>query len=314
MKAAASLAIASILMSGCGPGPAGAAAPGGPAPVAQAPVGRAKPPAGPRRLIIHADDFGMAHSVNRATAQALENHWITSASILVPAPWFSEVAKFARDHPDADLGIHLALNSEWTTLRWGPISPRDRVRSLLDEHGYFPPREGDVAARALAPEVETELVAQIEMARAAGIAISHFDSHMNALHGSAPLFGVYMALSDRYRMPIRLGVPPDVAHPPLSPREKLLDRALEMLPDVPPEKWLATYEAMLAALPAGTYQLTVHLAFDDDEMRGATDQPNWGAAWRQRDLDVMRSEEFRRFLAEQGFALVSWRDLAREVP
>jgi hypothetical protein len=138
---------------------------------------------------------------------------------------------------------------------------------------------------------------------------------MGALHGSAPLFGAYLALSDRYRMPIRVGVPPEVAHPPLSAREKILDRVLEIRPETPPDRWLATYETMLAALPPGTYQLTLHLGFDDEEMRGATsDHPDWGAAWRQRDLDVVRSDEFRRFLADQAFALVSWRDLARDVP
>ncbi len=311
MKAALiSLALASVAAitaaSGCSPGPAGVAGPGA------VPVGaREKQPAISRRLVLHADDFGMTHSVNRAIALAFENRWITSASILVPAPWFAEVAKLSREHPDWDVGIHLALNSEWTSLRWGPISARDRVRSLLDDHGYMPLLETDVASKAIAPEAEAELVAQIEMARAAGIPISHFDSHMGALLGSAPLFGAYLALSDRYRMPIRLGVPPELAHPPLSPRETILDRVLEIRPETPPEKWLATYEAMLAALPAGTYQLTLHLGFDDEEMRGATsDHPDWGAAWRQRDLDVVRSEEFRRFLTEQGFALVSWRELA----
>jgi chitin disaccharide deacetylase len=309
MKAVALLALASVVLSACGPDPSHAASP------AVATVVPRDKPAPVRRLVLHADDFGMAHSVDRAIAQAFENHWITSASVLVPAPWFPEVAKFAHDHPDADLGIHLALNSEWTSLRWGPVAPRDRVPSLLDHHGYLPLLETDVATRALVPEVETELVAQIEMARAAGIPISHFDSHMGALHGSAPLFGAYLSLSDRYRMPIRVGVPPEVAHPPLSPREKILDRVLEIRPETPQGRWLATYEAMLAALPAGTYQLTLHLAFDDEEMRGATsDHPDWGAAWRQRDFDVVRSDEFRRFLAEQGFALVSWRDLARDVP
>jgi len=61
---------------------------------------------------------------------------------------------------------------------------------------------------------------------------------------------------------------------------------------------------------AGSYQLTVHLGFDDEEMRGAAyDHPNWGAARRQRDFDVLRSVEFRQFLREQGFILSTWRDL-----
>jgi len=60
------------------------------------------------------------------------------------------------------------------------------------------------------------------------------------------------------------------------------------------------------------YQLIVHLAWDDEEMRGATwDHPNWGAAWRQADLDLVKSESFRDFLSKHGFVPVSWRDLAK---
>src|SRR5213596_1723302 len=125
-----------------------------------------------RLLVIHADDAGMAHSVNRATVEALEKGWITSASILVPCPWFPEVARWARTHPDADLGIHLALNSEWTSFRWRPLS---EVPSLVDADGYFPLVETTVGAQAKPAEVERELRAQVDRARAAGIRLSHLD-------------------------------------------------------------------------------------------------------------------------------------------
>src|SRR5882762_2268200 len=90
-------------------------------------------PASARLLVLHADDLGMSHSVNRATFEALEKGWISSASILVPCPWFPEVATWARAHPEADLGIHLALNSEWTTFRWRPLGAGSDVASLVDD-------------------------------------------------------------------------------------------------------------------------------------------------------------------------------------
>src|SRR5512144_1456296 len=118
-------------------------------------------PASARLLIIHADDFGMSHSVNRATSAALENNWITSSSILVPCPWFPEAAQWARAHQDADLGIHLALTSEWTSLRWGPVIGRNAVPSLLDKDGYMPLLETTAGAQAKPVEAERELRAQV---------------------------------------------------------------------------------------------------------------------------------------------------------
>src|SRR5437660_4802331 len=86
---------------------------------AQQPQASAKPgptvqenlgyPPSARLLIIHADDFGMAHSVDRAISEALENGWVTSASILVPCPWLPEVARWATSHPTADLGVHPSM-------------------------------------------------------------------------------------------------------------------------------------------------------------------------------------------------------------
>src|SRR5437879_1654155 len=89
-------------------------------------------PQSARLLVIHADDSGMTHSENRATFEAFEKGWITSSSILVTCPWFPEVVQFAKTHPDADFGVHMAVNSEWTGFRWGPVSSVDKVSSLVD--------------------------------------------------------------------------------------------------------------------------------------------------------------------------------------
>ena len=103
-------------------------------------------PADSRLLVIHADDFGMSHSVNQATMQALEKHWVTSASIMVPCPWFAEVAEWAKSHQDADLGIHLTLNSEWNSLSLAGLTTSPGS-SLLDAQGLSSVNHGQKSCR-----------------------------------------------------------------------------------------------------------------------------------------------------------------------
>ena len=269
-------------------------------------------PASARLLIIHADDFGMAHSVNRAISEALENGWVTSASILVPCPWLPEMAHWAQSHQQADLGIHLALNSEWTDFRWGPVSSKDRVPTLLDPDGYLPLLETQVLHQAKPSEVEAELHAQIDRARSLGIPLSHLDTHMGTLIGSPALIQVYRRVAQDYRLPIPLKRAKSTDQLSLAPSESLVDQVLQISPGVPPDQWFNAYKNILQPLRPGVYELIVHLAYDDEEMRGATsNHPDWGAAWRQHDFDMVKSPEFRQFLRDQGFVLVSWKDLAR---
>jgi predicted glycoside hydrolase/deacetylase ChbG (UPF0249 family) len=275
-------------------------------------------PADSRLLVIHADDFGMSHSVNRATMEALTNHWITSASILVPCPWFPEVVTFARAHPEADLGIHMAVNSEWTIFRWGPVSGRDVVPSLLDKDGYLPLLEDMVVRQAKPAEVERELHAQVDRAKAAGINLTHLDSHMATMFRSPALFEVYQRMGPAYKLPLlleRLGERGgEASFNGTAQPGALVDRVVSISPGVSAADWESAYEKLLAPLPPGVYQLIVHLGYDDEEMRGATsDHPDWGAAWRQQDLNLVKSESFRKFLADQKFVLVGWRDLGKLV-
>jgi hypothetical protein len=126
---------------------------------------------------------------------------------------------------------------------------------------------------------------------------------------------VYLKLGPAYNLPLLLersgadrspwAVTTDV--------DALVDRVVSLdAPGAAPSEWPAAYEKLLTPLPPGVYELIVHLAYDDDEMRGATwDHPNWGAAWRQADFDLVKSDRFREFLKSQGFQLVGWKELGK---
>jgi len=274
-------------------------------------------PANARLLVIHADDFGMNHSVNRATSEALLNHWITSASILVPCPWFLEAADFAKAHQDLDLGIHQALNSEWTTFRWGPVTSKGQVPTLLDDQGYLPLDTPAVAKNANPAQVEAELRAQVDRAQKFGVHITHLDTHMAALFSSPDLYKVYLKMGHSYHLPILEEW--EGTHGPLGikpPQEEMLvQKVISIDPGVSAADWVSWYEKQLSPLGPGVYEMIIHLAYDDDEMRGATfDHQDWGSAWRQQDLDMVKGAEFQKFLKDQGFILVGWKDLAKALP
>ena len=154
-----------------------------------------------RVVIVHQDDVGMGHGANQAFVQLSQHGLISCGSVMVPCPWFLEAAALAREHPQLDLGVHLTLTAEWRYYRWGPISTRDRSSGLIDEEGYFWHRSPQVREHINLAAAEAEFRAQIETALAAGIDVTHVDTHMGV--ATMPeLLSLYVALGNEYRLPV----------------------------------------------------------------------------------------------------------------
>jgi predicted glycoside hydrolase/deacetylase ChbG (UPF0249 family) len=274
-------------------------------------------PADAKLLILHADDLATAHSQDAASFDALEKHDVSSASVIVPAPWLTEVADFAKTHPDADIGIHLALTSEWNTYRWGPVASHDKVPSLMSAFGYFPFTEDDIANDKPA-QVELELRAQINRAIALGIHPTHLDSHMNALFTKPEFFAIYMKLAHEYHIPFLAVKGSDPQFAPLmslvSEKDKpfLMDSLSIANPSIPAAHWMDFYLNAIRNLKPGLNELIVHLAYDNAETQAImVDHPDYGAAWRQRDYDVVTSPDFRKALADNHIILITYRQLGK---
>jgi hypothetical protein len=265
-------------------------------------------------LIIHADDLAVAHSEDAASFDALDQHAVTSASIMVPCPWLTEVADYAKAHPDADLGLHLTLSSEWKTYRWGSVASKDTVPSLYDPSGYLWSETEPAASNIKPAEAEREIRAQVERAIAMGIHPTHLDSHMGVLFARPELFAVYVKVAHEYKLPflaVRVGAPPALLSL-LSDSDVILDSIVIADPSVTAANWKTFYANAIKNLKPGVTEIIVHLAHDDAEFQAvAVDHPDYGAAWRQRDFDAITSPEFKKTLEQNRVILIGWKDLKK---
>ena len=273
-------------------------------------------PPGTKLIIVHADDLGETHAVDAAAIRAIEDGTINSASLMVPCPWFPEMADYAKSHPDADFGLHLTLTSERIYYRWGPVASAERVPSLVDSNRYFH-HDWQKNQAIDAKEVEIELRAQVERALAMGVHPTHLDSHQYRLiMTNKDLFEAMLRVAHSYKLPVFVTRDWFAANPylepSLGPNDLVLDHTVTIEPDVPAEKWADFYLAALRNLKPGVTEFVIHPGVDDEELRAATrERSSWGAAWRQRDFDFFTSDQFRKVLAQQKIQLVTWRELAR---
>jgi len=252
-----------------------------------------------RLLIINGDDFGMCHAENVATIAGLEQGALCSATIMVPCPWFEEAAAFARRTPSADLGVHITHTSEWETFAWGPVAGRSAVPSLVDKRGYFYRDVESLYAHARLDEVELETRAQIERALAAGIDVSHLDSHMGTVQLDVNYHDLYVRLAAEYRLPIRMTARAWMHDMGMGRIVEQADRLGVLAPDhfwyggaPAPEQTAAYWTQVLRSLKPGVNELYIHTAADEPEMRAI------GGAWAQRVAD------YRFFTAPTTAALI----------
>ena len=158
-------------------------------------------PAGKKVLILHADDIGMCYEANQAAKDYLSAGRIQSAAMMVPCPWFNEIAGWYKEHPEHDMGLHLAMNSEWRTYRWGPVAPREKVPGMIDPDGYLWRDVRDTASHAKPEEIEAEIRAQLERAISRGIRPGHIDTHMGTLYARLEFTKAYLKVAEEYHIP-----------------------------------------------------------------------------------------------------------------
>ena len=274
-------------------------------------------------IMVHADDIGMSHSVNVASIEAFKHNMVTSGSLMVPCPWFPEIADYAKQHPELDLGLHLTLTSEWKYLRWRPVASPEKVPGLLDEQGFMWKSERQTAMKATPQEIEIELRAQIDRALAFGIKPTHLDTHMGTLYTRKDFFEVYVKLGKEYKLPIMAMRPTPEAielakkdGAPITP-EMLAKVETDGLPVL---DYLVTgvagrtfverkqaYHNLLRNLKPGVTMLIVHLGMDNDELKATT------GSWQQRHADFLSftDPETKKLMDELGIKTTTWRELGK---
>lgn len=274
-----------------------------------------------RVVILHADDLGMCHAANVAFEQMVAFGWVRCGSVMVPCPWFLELAELTKSHPEADVGVHLTLNSEWASYRWPPISTRDPDSGLVDAEGYLPRTVEELHERLVPGAAIDEMRAQIERALEAGVDVTHIDTHMGSIaHRDLSL--AYVALALEFAIPFmtaRLtpeeleeqGLDPELAAGIMEQYKQLemagiplvdhlaalqLDHSSDLVPQ---------YKHAFDSLKPGLTHFVLHPCAQGFDMEAISQS----AVDRIADLQMLVSEELKAYSEEVGIKVIGYREL-----
>jgi predicted glycoside hydrolase/deacetylase ChbG (UPF0249 family) len=260
-----------------------------------------------RLLIINADDCGMCHAVNAAIFQTLTAGVTQSTTLMVPCPWALHAMHWLRAHPEVAFGVHLTALCDGPDYRWGPLTPKDRVPSLVDETGTFYrfERMAEFFAQINLDELAVEFRAQIEAVLAAGLTPTHLDWHSLRLAARPDIVEVMLELAKQYGLALRVMGRPmieKVQSQGLPTNDyDFLDSYLLSIDDKP-----AHFARLLRDLPAGLSEWAVHPGLDSAELLAIEPE---GHHFRQADFDFLMSPAAQAIIQQEGITLLSYAPL-----
>jgi predicted glycoside hydrolase/deacetylase ChbG (UPF0249 family) len=266
-----------------------------------------------RALILHVDDLAMCHGANRAYLELAAAGLVTCGSVMVPCPWFREIAEAAAADPALDLGVHLTLTSEWPHYRWRPLSTTSRASGLIDDDGYFWRDVASLRPHLLPEAAEAELRAQIDCAIASGMRPTHIDAHMAAamlpelieLHVRlAEDYGVVPVLPRAIRWaPERASYAETVARLDAAGRP-VIDHFRGTRP-VEAEDTARRYREAIESLPPGVAHFALHATMPGEIETIAPQH----AGWRTREFALFQSGAVAEWCAKLGITTVGYREI-----
>lgn len=260
-------------------------------------------------LLINADDFGMCHSINVATVEAMRNGVITTTSLMACCPWAWEAMQMLRDDPSLSFGVHLTLVNEMPGYRWGPIASKDTVPSIVNPDGFFlsHPEIPQLYRQAAIGDVEREFRAQIGRVLDFGLQPTHLDWHCVLDGGRPDILELTLSLCDEFGLAMR------VNDPELQEKLSAAGKPANDTPIIdgyglPLDEKNAIWAEKLRTLPPGFHQWAAHVSLGDAEAQAM--EPD---AWRVRktDFDFFTSTEARTLIDESGIVLVDYREIQR---
>ena len=255
-------------------------------------------------LLIRCDDIGMCHAVDMAAKQVLDQGFPVSMSVMFVCPWYQEAVDILKQYRNVSVGVHLTLNAEWKNYRWGPVSGRSAVPSLVDSLGFFfPSRSAFFAHKPTLSDVEKELRAQLDRALHSGLHIDYIDYHMGTAVDKPELRALVENLAKEYGVGIsRYFGEEDVngvyGAPPASKLDTLLDRTRQ--------------------LPSGKINLMVfHVGLQGPEMDALLDLNVFGppdmSKHREGELRALTAVDFMKLIRARKVHLTTYHELVEEV-